>query len=115
VTIAELPEEGDEPEQKPAPAPVPPGMLGMQLRDLTPVQKQQLGVTQGVLVEKVTEGPALKAGIRPGDVILQVQGRPARSVAELRELLPQLPRNKPTPVLVRRGAAALFLALRPVD
>ncbi len=115
VTIAELPEEGDEPEQQPAPVPVQPGMLGMQLRDLTPVQKQQLGVTHGVLVDKVTEGPALKAGIRPGDVILQVQGRPARSVADLRELLPQLPRNKPTPVLVRRGAAALFLALRPGD
>ena len=115
VTIAELPEEGSEPQSQPVPAPVPPGMLGMQLRDLTPDQKQQLGIANGVLVDKVAEGPALKAGIRPGDVILQVQGRPARSVAELRALLPQLPRNKPTPVLVRRGAAALFLALRPSD
>jgi len=35
-----------------------------------------------------------------------------RSAAELRDLAPTLPRNKPVPVLVRRGAAALFLALR---
>ena len=84
----------------------------MQLKDLTPAQRKQLGVSQGVLVEKVAEGPALKAGVRPGDVILQVQGRPMRSAAELRDLAPQLPRNKPVPVLVRRGAAALFLALR---
>jgi serine protease Do len=112
VTIAELPEETSETRPEPPSGPERQGVLGMQLKDLTPAQRKQLGVSQGVLVEKVAEGPALKAGVRPGDVILQVQGRPMRSAAELRELVPQLPRNKPVPVLVRRGAAALFLALR---
>jgi serine protease Do len=112
VTIAELPEETAETRPAPPSGPEREGVLGMQLKDLTPAQRKQLGVSQGVLVEKVAEGPALKAGVRPGDVILQVQGRPMRSVAELRDLVPQLPRNKPVPVLVRRGAAALFLALR---
>jgi len=112
VTIAELPEETAETRTEPLPGPERTGVLGMQLKDLLPAQRKQLGVSQGVLVEKVAEGPALKAGVRPGDVILQVQGRPMRSAAELRDLAPQLPRNKPVPVLVRRGAAALFLALR---
>jgi serine protease Do len=112
VTIAELPEEAGETRPAPPSGPERTGVLGMLLKDLTPAQRKQLGVNQGVLVEKVTEGPALKAGVRPGDVILQVQGKPMRSVAELRELAPQLPRNKSVPVLVRRGAAALFLALR---
>ena len=112
VTIAELPEETGETRPAPPSGPERPGVLGMQLKDLTPAQRKQLGVSQGVLVEKVVEGPALKAGVRPGDVILQVQGKPMRSAAELRELVPQLPRNKSVPVLVRRGAAALFLALR---
>ena len=112
VTIAELPEETAESKPVAPPGPERPGVLGMQLKDLTPAQRKQLGVSQGVLAEKVAEGPALKAGLRPGDVILQVQGKPMHSVAELRELAPQLPRNKPVPVLVRRGAAALFLALR---
>jgi serine protease Do len=112
VTVAELPEEVGEARPETPPGPERPGVLGMQLKDLTPAQRKQLGVSQGVLVEKVAEGPALKAGVRPGDVILQVQGRPMRSAGELRELAPQLPRNKPVPVLVRRGAAALFLALR---
>jgi len=112
ITIAELPEDTAENRPESPPGPERPGVLGMQLKDLTPAQRKQLGVSQGVLVEKVAEGPALKAGVRSGDVILQVQGRPMRSAAELRDLAPQLPRNKPVPVLVRRGAAALFLALR---
>jgi len=112
IAIAELPEETGGVRPAPPAGPERPGVLGMQLKDLTPAQRKQLGVSQGVLVERVDEGPAHKAGVRPGDVIQQVQGRPMRSAAELRDLAPQLPRKKPVPVLVRRGAAALFLALR---
>jgi serine protease Do len=112
VTITDLPEEIQE-SRAPAPSDsLQPGVLSMQLRDLSPAQKKQLGISQGVLVEKLAEGPASKAGIRPGDVLLQIQGRPVRSVSELSEMVRSLPRNKPVPVLVRRGAAALFLALR---
>jgi len=112
VKISELPEERTEDVPETPPELPQPGVLGMQLRDLTPSQKKQLGISQGVLAEKVSEGPALRAGIRPGDVILQIHGKAVRSVAELAELIRQAPRNRPVPVLVRRGAAALFLALR---
>jgi len=115
VAIAELPEEATASRPPPPSGAVQPGVLGMQLKELTAAQKKQLAVEHGVLVDKVAEGPALKAGIRPGDVILQMQGRAVRSASELRELVQHLPRNKPVPALVRRGAAALFLALRLTD
>jgi serine protease Do len=113
VVIAELPDDNAEPRAEPPPIAVQPGVLGMQLRDLTVAQQKQLGVSQGVLVDQLSaEGPAYRAGVRPGDVILQIQGRAVRSSSELGELVQKLPHNKPVPVLVRRGAAALFLALR---
>jgi serine protease Do len=112
VVIAELPDDTAEPRAEPPPVAIQPGLLGMQLRDLTVAQKKQLGVSQGVLVDQIAEGPAYRAGIRPGDVILQIHGRAVRSSTELADLVHKLPHNKPVPVLVRRGAAALFLALR---
>ena len=112
ITIAELPEEASEPRPAVSPGTQQPGVLGMQLKDLTSAQRSQLGLHQGVLVEKLAEGPARKAGLRAGDVIVELQGKPVSSAAELRALARQLPRNKAVPVLVRRGTAALFLALR---
>jgi serine protease Do len=112
LTIGELPEETAASRPQPPPGMPGMGMLGMQLRELTAAQKKQLGVNHGVLVDAVSDGPAHKAGIRPGDVLLQIQGQAIRSVKELRDRVAQLPHHKPVPVLVRRGAAALFLALR---
>jgi membrane-associated protease RseP (regulator of RpoE activity) len=72
----------------------PPGghrvTLGIAGDNLTPQLAQYFGVTQGtgVLIAEVTKGgPADKAGLKAGDVIVQVDGQPVRGVEELRHLL----------------------------
>jgi serine protease Do len=51
------------------------GRLGLAVRPLEPEEQQQAGVEGGLLVEGVG-GPAARAGIQPGDIILQVNGTP---------------------------------------
>jgi len=64
--------------------------LGIDGDDLTPQLAQYFGVKQGkgVLVSEVTLGGAAdKAGLKAGDVIVQVDGKAVGSVVELRSAL----------------------------
>ncbi len=64
--------------------------LGLQLRTLTPelAQRHDLHLSEGVLVTGVAPGSlAQAAGIRPGDVIVSVNGRRVESVDDLREAM----------------------------
>src|SRR5271157_1576454 len=64
--------------------------LGISADDLTPQLAQYFGVKQGkgVLVSEVTTGGAAdKAGLKAGDVIVQVDGKPISDVEELRSAL----------------------------
>ncbi len=115
LAIAELPEESAVPQPAPPSGVEQNGVLGMQLKDMTAAQRKQFGITQGIVVEKVADGPGLRAGLRPGDILLQLGGKPLRSVAEFRDQAAQQRRNHPVPLLVRRGSTALFLALRIPD
>jgi membrane-associated protease RseP (regulator of RpoE activity) len=64
--------------------------LGISGDDLTPQLAQYFGVKQGkgVLISEVTVGgSADKAGLKAGDVIVQVDGQPISGVEELRSAL----------------------------
>ena len=64
------------------------GRLGIQIQDLTPDLAAVLGLpadARGAVVTLVEPGsPADKAGVKPGDVVLAVNGRPLRDAADLR-------------------------------
>src|SRR5438067_10131408 len=84
------------------------GKLGLAVRPLTPEEKQELGATQGVIVEQVG-GPAARAGLRPGDVITAVNGAPVKSPDDLRK---QVEKAKGSvALLVRRGDASIFVPI----
>jgi serine protease Do len=59
------------------------GKLGLQLRPLQPREQQQMHTKGALLVEDVT-GPALAAGLQPGDVVLGVNGAGVTTIADLK-------------------------------
>ena len=90
------------------PAPQRPGAvparLGVEISDLTPEAERQLGVRgPGALVVAVEPGsPAARAGVQPGQVIVEVAGHAVRSARETSAALREA-RAKPPVVLRLRG------------
>lgn len=67
-----------------------PTPLGLTVDPLTPELAQELGLTstRGLLITEVAPGsPAARAGLRPEDVLLEVDRQPVGSLLELREAL----------------------------
>jgi len=60
--------------------------LGVTVRALTPAERNETGELYGVLVES-SSGPAERAGIEPGDVILAVNGQAVSNAEQLRVLV----------------------------
>ncbi|WP_234085433.1 DegQ family serine endoprotease [Azonexus sp. R2A61] len=85
------------------------GRLGVAVRPLTPEEKRAAELPGGLLVEQAG-GPAARAGIQRGDVILSVNGQPVSSVEQLRGLLDKS--GKKAAILIERDNARLFV---PVD
>ena len=80
--------------------------LGIAVRPLSPREQRETESDGGLLVQDVA-GAAAKAGIRPGDIILSVNGQPVKSVEQLRSLVAKS--GKRVAVLVERGDTRLFV------
>ncbi|MDE2136870.1 MAG: DegQ family serine endoprotease [Gammaproteobacteria bacterium] len=112
VAIAELHEQqqtaarGAHPPGSPA---TTPAAFGLTVRALTSQEKEQAG-TQGSLVVEGVSGPAAAAEIQPGDIILGVNGRRVRSVAELQEAARSAGKN--VALLIQREDAQIFVPLK---
>ncbi len=87
----------------------PQGKLGVAVRPLTPQEKQESSITQGVVVEQAS-GPAANAGIQAGDVILAIDGQPVSSPTQLRDSIAKA--NGSVALLIQRDDTRIFV---PVD
>ncbi|HEV2611356.1 MAG TPA: DegQ family serine endoprotease [Noviherbaspirillum sp.] len=85
---------------------VPQGRLGLAVRPLSAEEKSAGASASGVLVER-SSGPAAKAGIEAGDIILAVNGTPVKSVDELKSVVAK--QDKQLAILVQRGDARIFV------
>ncbi len=86
--------------------------LNMLVSDLTEDKKEELEEEGGVFVEAVKTGPASRAGLRRGDIILKFNNTDVRNVKHLKELVKAVPEGKPVPVLIQRRGSPIFLALK---
>ena len=72
------------------------GWLGVEVQPMTPELAESFGleISQGIVVASLyRNGPAWNAGLLPGDVILQIDGKPATSG---RQAMNQVARAKPS-------------------
>ncbi|MFZ4553793.1 MAG: DegQ family serine endoprotease [Burkholderiales bacterium] len=89
------------------------GRLGLGLSELNPNSRRQADVKSGVMVEEVLQGgQAARAGLRRGDVIVQVNDQDVKSIEQFNGLLTQFEKRKRVALLVKRGEGTLFLPLQ---
>lgn len=91
------------------------GKVGLSVENVTPEVAKSLGLkrARGVVVTAVQPGsPASDAGLRRGDVILELNRQPIGNVSELHTLLDQAKQGANLLFLISRGGNNLFLALK---
>jgi serine protease Do len=89
--------------------------LGVAVRNLDAEQREALQVDAGgVLIEDIERGPAYDAGLRAGDVVLQLNNQKITDSKQFLEVVAKLPAGKTVPVLVQRQGNPLFLAMKIV-
>jgi serine protease Do len=87
--------------------------LGMSVKDLTKETRSQLNIKKyGVIVDSVGSGAASKAGIRPGDVIMQIDGQYVKNTDHIKKLANEISDGKFISILINRQGNPIFLALK---
>jgi serine protease Do len=92
------------------------GEMGLTVQRLTPQIAESLGLekTDGIVVSAVEPGSAAdEAGIRRGDVIVEIDRKPIRNLEDYKKSVASVRKGKGVLFLVRRGESTLFLAVRP--
>jgi serine protease Do len=93
-------------------------ILGMALSTITPELRRQFEIkegTQGVVITSIGDAsPAAEKGVRPGDVIVEVNQEAVKSPAEIDAKVKAVQKagRKSVLFLVERGGELRFVAVR---
>jgi serine protease Do len=112
VVVGELPDDLDAAGGLAPRAPEPGSRLGLRVETLSAEELASLKLEQGVRVAEVADGPAGRAGIRRGDILVTLNNRPVTDAEALRALAAELPEEGVVPALIYRDGSPRFLALR---
>jgi serine protease Do len=85
--------------------------LGLVVGNLNSNQKKDLNIDSGVVVEG-SEGVAARAGLRPGDIILQINNTDVKDTKQFNALVSKLDPKTAVVLLVRRGDSSQFVVLK---
>jgi serine protease Do len=85
--------------------------FGLAVSELTEAQKKELSIKSGVRVDAAVEGAA-RAGLREGDVIIQVGNLEVASVRDFDAAIAKSDRSKALTVLFRRGEWTQYAVIR---
>jgi S1-C subfamily serine protease len=91
------------------------GWIGVQPSDVTPdlAESLKLKVDHGVLITGVLEdGPAYAAGIKAGDVVLEVAGRTVANTSQLLNAVAALKPQAQAAIAIQRGDRLLTLKVK---
>jgi len=91
------------------------GSLGVEAQDLTPQVAAALGTSarKGALITEVTpDSPAAKAGLKPGDLVVAVDGKPIADAQDLRNAQGLKPLGTTLALDVDRGSQHLQVSAK---
>ena len=111
VVVGEMKEEELAKEEKPGKA----QRFGLRVEDITPNLSRQFGLeaTEGAIVVSVDPGSASdKAGIRPKDMIRQVNGSVIKNLKDYEEAIKKIEKDDVVRFLLERGGNSLFVAIK---
>jgi len=109
VKVDEFPEENLRVANQNVEEPAKADKLGLSVRPLG-ADERRSAETQGYLLVEDVAGPAAQAGVRPGDVILGVNGKTVKSIAEFKTATGS--GSKTVAILLERDGNQLFLPIR---
>jgi serine protease Do len=92
--------------------------IGAVTATITPEEARRTGLrtSRGALVARVITGsPAAAAGLKPGDIITAVAGRPVDSREAFSTYTATVPSGQPLPLTVSRDGATQSISVRPSD
>lgn len=89
--------------------------LGMTVEEITQDNARQfsLSLEEGLVVVRVhSDSPAAEAGIRPGDVIVEIDQKVVRTLSEYQEAVSGYAKGETILFLVQRGGNTLYLTVK---
>jgi serine protease Do len=89
--------------------------LGLSVQQVTPEVAESLGLEKadGVIVTSVErDSPAYEAGLRRGDVILEVDRRQIKNLSDYQGAIKEVEKGDIVLFLVQRGTGTFFVAFR---